>query len=180
MNESELKTLHSQLNDILKSTDLSDVTADSTGFSELPDGYYNCEVEKAELKVSKSSGSPMASFQFSVTSDGYKFDEETSDLTKIPRTKGRKIFINYVLKNDTWVKRFVTDMLKFEGEEPGESLLPKEAFTTAETIEESLFVLEGMRIYIHVSTTENDDGTKSTWNNIISWKRADALELPIE
>ena len=70
-------------------------------------------------------------------------------------------------------------MLKFEGDTAGESLLPKEAFLSSETIEDALDILIGKRIYIQVSTTVNDDDSKSTWNNLISWKRAAALELPI-
>lgn len=181
MNE-ELKALHSQLDALLNNTDLTDVSAESTGFQELPDGYYNCEVEKAELKISKSSGQPMAAFQFKVSEDGYnvEIDEKsTVHLTELKKTKNRKIFINYVLKNDTWVRRFVTDMLKFEGDTAGESLLPKEAFLSSETIEDALDILVGKRIYIQVSTTVNEDDSKSTWNNLISWKRAAALELPM-
>lgn len=178
----EIKALHAQLDQLLNNTDLTDVSAESTGFQELPDGYYNCEVEKAELKISKSSGLPMAAFQFKVVEDGYMAeldDKQNVSLTPLNKTKNRKIFINYVLKNDTWVRRFVTDMLKFEGEEEGEPFLPKEAFTTSETIEDALAALTGKRIYIQVSTSVNDDDSKSTWNNLISWKRAAALELPM-
>lgn len=173
----EIKSLHEQLDALLGNVDLSDVSADSSGFSELPDGYYLCEVDKAELKMSKTSGKPMAAFQFSIVEDGKGIDE-SGKFVNLKKTKGRKIFIHYVLKDESWVRRFATDMLKFEGENPGEPLLPKEAFTTSSTIEDALDVLTGMRIYIQVSTTENDDGTKSTWNNLISWKRVAALELP--
>ena len=176
------QSLYSQLDDLLKQTDLTDVSAESTNYSELPDGYYNCEVDKIDIKLSKTSSKPMVSFQFSITEDGYSVEvDEKMNATLIPikKTKNRKIFINYVLKNDTSVKRFVTDMLKFEGETPGESLLPKEAFTTSEVLEDALDLLIGQRIYVQVSTTTKDDDTKSTWNNIISWKRAAALELPM-
>ena len=70
-------------------------------------------------------------------------------------------------------------MLKFEGEVEGEPLLPKEAFLNSETLEDALDCLIGCGIYVNVSTSEKDDGTKSTWTNLISWKRADALELPM-
>lgn len=178
----EIKKLHEQLDALLGNTDLTDVSAEGPGFSELPDGYYNCEVESAELKMSKSSGQPMASFKFKVTENGYSVqidDKQVVHLKEIGKTKGRVFFIHYVLKNDTWVKRFVTDMLKFEGSTPGESLLPKEAFIASETIEDALDLLIGKRIYVQVSTTTNDDDTESTWKNLISWKRAAALELPM-
>ena len=182
MANNEMKTLFSQLDELLKDVDLTDVTAEGSGFPDLPDGYYNGEVEKAELKVSKSSNNLMASFQFKITEDGYAVeidDKGNVNLVQIKKTKGRKIYIHYVLKNDTWVKRFVTDMLKFEGDVEGESFLPKEAFMSSETIEDALDLLTGKRIYIQVSTTTNDDESKSTWNNLISWKRAKALELPL-
>lgn len=178
----EIKKLHEQLDALLGNTDLSDVSAEGPGFSELPDGYYNCEVETAELKVSKSSGQPMVSFKFKVTENGYavQIDEKQNvHLSEIKKTKDRVIFIHYVLKNETWVKRFVTDMLKFEGEVAGEPLLPKEAFIASETIEDALDLLVGKRIYVQVSTTTNEDDTESTWKNLISWKRAAALELPM-
>ena len=107
-----------------------------------------------------------------VTDDGDVIIED------IKKTANRKIFVYYVLKDETAVRRFATDMLKFEGEVAGESLLPKEAFMTSETLIDALDVLVGMRIYICASTTEKD-GNKSQWNNLISWQRVAALELPL-
>lgn len=178
----ELQKVLGSLNTLLGSTDLKDVTSESTGFQELPDGYYLSEVEKAELTVSKSSNQPMVAFQFKTVDDGKSADmtDETVTLTTLKGTKNRKMFLYYVLKDDTAVKRFVTDMLKFEGKEPGKPLLDKEYFTNAEVLEDALDVLIGMRIYIQVSTNEKEDGTKSTWQNLISWKRAEALELTVE
>lgn len=177
----DMKNVFDKLNNLLGNTDLSDVTADSSGFSDLPDGYYLCEVEKADLKESKSSHEPMVAFQFKVVEDGHTA-EITDDgdviIEDIKKTANRKIFVYYVLKDETAVRRFATDMLKFEGEVAGESLLPKEAFMTSETLIDALDVLVGMRIYICASTTEKD-GSKSQWNNLISWKRVAALELPM-
>lgn len=180
-NEIDFTKLYSQLDGILGNTDLTDVSAESTGFQELPEGYYLCEVEKAELKTSKSSGMPMVAFQLKVVEDGVAAEiDEKNDvhLTEIKKTKNRKVFKYYVLKDDTSVKRFVTDMLKFEGETAGESLLPKEAFLTSATMVDAIDILTGMRIYVQVSISENDDGSKSVWQSFISWKRAAALELP--
>lgn len=178
----DMKQIFDKLNGILGNTDLTDVTADSSGFSELPDGYYLCEVEKTELKESKTSHEPMAAFQFKIVTDGVEpLIDEFGNVTlrEIKGTHNRKLFMYYVLKDETSVRRFATDMLKFEGEVAGESLLPKEAFMSSETLVDALDVLVGMRLYINVSTSERDDGSKSTWNNLISWKRAAALELPI-
>lgn len=168
------------LDKLLVSTDISNVTSESSGFEDLPEGYFLSEVEKAELTVSKSSGQPMVAFQFKVIQDGVSVDIDdigTVHLTTLPKTANRKLFKYYVLKDEQSIKRFVADMLKFEGEVEGESLLPKEAFTRSETLADALSVLIGMRIYINISKTEKD-GVQSSWSNLISWKRVSALELP--
>lgn len=177
----DFKSLFDKLDGLLSTVDLSDVTAESAGFTELPDGYYLCEVEKTEIRESKSSKMPMAAFTFKILEDGYTAEVNESGETvmnNIKKTANRKIFIYYVFKDERSVKRFATDMLKFEGEEEGEPLLPKEAFLNADTVNDALEILTGMRIYVHVSTTVNEDDTKTTWNNLISWKRAKALDLP--
>ena len=177
----DIKSLFDKLDGLLSTVDLSDVTAESAGLTELPDGYYLCEVEKAEIRESKSSKMPMAAFTFKISEDGHTAEVDESGeqvITDIQKTANRTIFMYYVFKDERSVKRFATDMLKFEGEEEGEPLLPKEAFLSGDTVNDALEILTGMRIYIHVSTTTNEDDTKSTWNNLISWKRAKALGLP--
>ena len=177
----DIKSLFDKLDGLLSTVDLSDVTAESAGFTELPDGYYLCEVEKAEIRESKSSKMPMAAFTFKISEDGHTAEVDESGeavITDIKKTANRKIFMYYVFKDERSVKRFATDMLKFEGEEEGEPLLPKEAFLSGDTVNDALEILTGMRIYVHVSTTTNEDDTKSTWNNRISWKRAKMLGLP--
>ncbi len=177
----DIKSLFDKLDGLLSTVDLSDVTAESAGFTELPDGYYLCEVEKAEIRESKSSKMPMAAFTFKISEDGHTAEVDESGepiITDIKKTANRKIFMYYVFKDERSVKRFATDMLKFEGEEEGEPLLPKEAFLSGDTVNDALEILTGMRIYVHVSTTVNEDETKSTWNNLISWKRAKTLGLP--
>lgn len=173
----DMTQLFDSLNGILSNVDLKDVSAEGAGFQDLPDGYFLGEVEKAELKESKSTHFPMVAFQFKVTEDGKGVDND-GNYFDLRGTKNRKIFIYYVLKDESSVKRFVTDMLKFEGEVEGEPILGKEYFTTSELLVDALEILEGMKIYINCSTTENSDGTTSTWRNLISWKRAKTLELP--
>ena len=173
-----LNDVFNSLNGLLSNTDLSDVSAESAGFSELPDGYYLAEVEKAELKESKSSHQPMVAFQFKVVDDGLAVDENGEFVT-VKKTKNRKIFLYYVIKDETSLKRFVQDMLKFEGDVAGKPLLEKECFTNSELLVDALDILKSMRIYIQSSTTVNDDDSTSTWKNLISWKRAAALELPL-
>lgn len=176
----DLKDVFANLDGLLSQTNIEDVTEESAGFNELPDGYYLSEVVKAELKVSKTSKQPMAAFQFKVVEDGKApAGDEDPSLIDIKKTKGRMIFLYFVLKDDQSVKRFVSDMLKFEGEEPGQPLLGKEYFTNSELLEDALDVLTGMQIYINVSTSENQNGEPSTWKNLISWARADKLGLPV-
>lgn len=177
-NEKDMMKVFNALDNLLNDTDLSDVTAESSNFSELPDGYYLCEVEKAELKESKSSHQPMAAFQFNVVEDGLGVTEDAT-FFDLKKTKNRKIFVYYVLKDNNSVRRFVTDMLKFEGEVQDEPILGKEYFTNSQLLVDALDVLVGSRIYIQSSTTVNEDKSSSVWKNLISWKRARMLELPV-
>ena len=165
------------LDNLLNNIDLSDVSADGTGFQDLPEGYYLSEVENAELKESKSSHQPMVAFQFKVIEDGVTVNDN-GEFEPVKKSKNRKVFIYYVLKDDTSIRRFVQDMLKFEGEKENEPILTKEYFTNSELLNDALDILKGMRIYIQFSTNIKDDDTVSTWKNLISWKRAKALELP--
>lgn len=179
MENENMTDVFANLDSLLAKTDLKDVTSEGAGFEELPDGYYLCEVEKAELKESKTSHMPMVAFQFKVVEDGLTVKSEMEDWSSIKGSKNRKIFIYYVLKDDSSVRRFVTDMLKFEGTTPGESLLEKECFTNSALIEDALDILKGYQVYIQVSTSENADGTTSSWKNLISWKRANSLGLKV-
>lgn|SRR5574344_215479 len=174
----DMKNLFGTLNELMKGANLTDVTADTAGFDELPDGYYLSELEKAEIKESKSSHQPMIALQFKVTEDGVAVDDK-GELVTIGKTKNRKIFMYYVLKDERSFKRFVADMLKFEGEKAGEPILSKEYFTNSELLNDALDVLVGHSAYIQSSTTENDNGSESVWKNLISWKRAAALELKV-
>ena len=172
--------MFSQLDELLSNISIDKVSSESTGFEELKDGYYLCEVINAELKLSQKSGNPMASFQLKALEDGVDviLDEDNEvAFSTIKGSKGRNIFKHFVLKDERSIKSFISDMLKFEAS-PGESFLPKEAFTTSEVIDESLAALIGMRIYVQISTNENQDGTTSSWTNFLSWKRVSALELP--
>lgn len=170
------------LNQLLGNTSLNDVTADQAQFSELKDGFYLSELKEASFQVSKNSGQPMVKLEFSIFEDGLdvSIDQKgRQTFIELKKTKGRKFWLYYVLQDEAAIKRFVSDMLKFEGDVEGESLLDKSMFTSVESIEEALEAIKGACIYVQVSTSENDDGSSSTWKNIISWKRAKALELPM-
>lgn len=176
MENKDMTAVFKSLDAILGKTELADVTSESNNFQELPDGYYLCEVEKAELKESKTSHQPMVVFQFKTVEDGIGVGEDT-DFINLKKTKNKKVFLYYVLKDENAVRRFVTDMLKFEAEQDT-PILGKEYFTNSELLVDALDILVGMRVYIQCSTNKNDDGTSSNWKNLISWKRARLLELP--
>lgn len=176
----ENNAVFQSIDEILSKVNLNDVTSESNGRENIPDGYYMCEVEKAEITVSKSSGTPQVAFRFTILEDGTDVVVEADGSiakNSIARTKNRKIFMYYPLKDERSVKRFVSDMLKFEGDTAGEPLLSKEYFTTSEVLEDALDILCGMRIYVQVSTSTNKEGQEMSWQNLVSWKRVDQLEL---
>lgn len=176
------KDLIASINELLKQTNINDVTSESNNFQELPEGYYLCTVDAAEIKESKASGKPMIAFTFTVSENGrhYVADKDgNAEMQEVKGSKNRKIFMYYVLKDTQSVRRFVSDMLKFEGEEAGKPLLDKEYFMNFEILEDALKILEGMKIYVQITKSENQDGTVRNWQNLISWKRAAALDLPM-
>lgn len=169
-----------KLNDLLSQVNWDTVTED-TGFEDLPEGYYLCEVEKAELKINKAQTNQQVSFQLKVVEPGVQeaIDERGhSYLQKLDSTKNRKIFKHYPFKDVAGVKRFVNDMLKFEGEEPGEPLLEKEYFMTEEIIPDALEILVGRRIYVQAAYRVSN-GKSNCWYDFISWSRASELGLPM-
>lgn len=169
------------LDSLLAGLNLDKVTSDGVGKEDLPDGYYLSELTKANLTTSKSSGNPMIVLDFKVVEDGYDvlFDIKNNiSLKQIAKTAGRTFTIFYPLSDEQKVKRAIADLLKFE-ETEGESLLSKEYFANTELLKEALDVLVGMRIYVQASTSEKSDGQKTVWQNLVSWKRVKALELPV-
>lgn len=175
----ELELLQ-KLNTTIAKTDLSKVTADSAGFKDLPDGYYNCELMEAKLKETKT-GKPMISGMFKVFEDGLKesYDPNTgtSELVLSTGSKGRYIWVNWVIGDESAYERFVSDMKKFEDDD-GNPILPEEAYTDGTILLDSLEAIKGMHVYIMLQTLEKN-GEKSQRSNLISWTRAKELELPL-
>lgn len=172
------------LNDILSSTNIDDVSAEGTGFEALANGYYLCEVKSATYTEANSKGMPMVTISFSVVENGIidDIDEEGNPVFKRDTKNSINRVINkyYTLKDSTTVKRFVSDMLKFENpEEQGVSLLTKECFATEELIKESISILAfGSRIFVQSETkTDQKTNEPSTWYYLISWARAAKLGL---
>lgn len=179
--DTSIQDAMSALDSLLSTTDLKHVSAESTGDREnLPDGYYLCEVENAKFTVSKSSGNPMVAFTFKVVENGTGVELDEHGYTQnveLAHTANRKTWVYYVFKDEKSIKRFASDMLKFE-DDPGVPVLSEEYYTNgAEILIGALEILIGKRIYLQVSTSEKN-GEKQTWQNLISWKRAIALNLP--
>lgn len=177
---------------VLGITDLSKVTAESTGFEDLPDGYFLTEVVESKLervKSGKNQGKPKATIKFKIIEDGYKLtgdpnsDEEETTFDTLAGTKNRTLYKHYPLGDPEGIKKLVSDMKKFEDPEtPGKQLLPDEAWTTASTLKGSIEVLSqlNIRIWVHNKVTVKDDGTSSNWVDLESFSRAAQLGLPVD
>ena len=113
------KKLFDAINNVLSKVDLSDVSAESSVGKDLPEGYYLSEVTAAELKTSKSSGNPMVAITLKTVSDGLvNMADENGNayLAEVKNTTNSYINLYYPLKDEKSVKRYVADMLKFEGQ----------------------------------------------------------------
>lgn len=168
-----LLDIFSSVNEILNKVSTEEITSESgDAFSQLPDGYYLAEVVKVNMTESKSSGNPMISWTFKTVEEGVTIDDALKKAV-IKNTAKRNLWVHHVLKDQNTVERFISDALKFEGEEEGKPFLDKEYFTTAEVLNDALELLEGLRIWLHVDTDNNNN----TWTRLVSWKRAAKLEL---
>lgn len=167
----------SSLNELLTKIDLKSIKAENTTFEDLPDGYYLCEVEKVDFKQSQSSGNEMLAWTFKIVEDGITFTGDELDKKEyIKGTKNRKIFHYHVLKDERGVERMLSDLLKFEDANK-QPLLNSDYFKDQETLSLSIQLLIGARIYIHLETTENQNGEAIQWKRFVSWKGAEKLEL---
>jgi len=172
------------LDKLLGNLDLSNTTEEGVK-TKLPDGYYLCQVNKAELTESKSAGNPMVAIEYLTIEDGKKLivdDAGYSQLIDAKGTANKRIFVNYVLSNEMNAGFFVSDMLKFQDPETNEPIFKDEEyyFKSAQGIIKVCDMLtEGGIIYIMVQTIEKKDGSgeKEQKFKPISWKRARKLEL---
>lgn len=184
----DLNQISKQLDDLLAQADLSNTTSEGQS-KELPDGYYLCEVESADLGAS-SNGNPMVTLKFKIVEDGLKsiIDDKGNDvLVEAKNTKGNYIYQNYTLTNNMNLGFFVSDMLKFEDPEtPGKPLLAdtveeaKAYFSNTELLLEALEVISmGSRIFVMLQTKPRKDNpdVMDKKKSLISWKRAAGLGL---
>lgn len=168
-----------KLGEILKNVNWETVT-DADSFDDLPEGYYLCEVENAQLKENKAQTNMQVSFTFKVIAPGMADvinDRGASEWQELKGTQNRKIFKHYPFKDEAGVKRFIVDMMKFEGETAGEPILGPEYFMTEETFPDALDILTGVQIYVQASYKEYQ-GKKNCWYDLVGWDRATKLGLP--
>ena len=182
------------LDDLLGGVNMNGVSAESTGYQDLPNGYYLCEVETASLEKSKTSGLPMVKFGLKVVQNGIIETQDEDNNVYLERaqgTKNRKIFKYYILDPskdfEKAVKSVISDLLKFEGSEPGTELLGeilrdddgKLTTPSTELLKGCLEVIIGSTIYVksETSPSKKNPNEKSTWTNLIGWGRAEKLGL---
>lgn len=171
------------INSAMEGVDFESVDPDAAVYATLPDGYFLVSVKKYEFGFSKNSGNLQVAMQLKIEENGVDLTVDKYNnvvLKELKNTKNRTIFKYYTYTSEDKILRFANDMAKFEDAE-GNSLLGKEAFMNgAEILLDSLDLLvqSGSRIYVKQETTQNSDGTSSTWTNPISWKAAKKLELP--
>ncbi len=178
--QDNMSDIFDAVNAVLDKVNVNDVTAESSEqFTSLPDGYYYTEVESAELTLSKNTKQPQVKWVMKNIEDGITMDDDDK-LHYIRGSKNKKHFTYSSLKDERNVENFISDALKFEGEVKGKPYLEREYFTTAETLSDALELLIGKRIWLHVETTEKDDGTTSTWTRFVSFARANKLGLEKE
>lgn len=181
--QKELQELYSAYNNIAKKADLTNVDPD-LDFEPLPEGYMYAEVSNATFGLTKESKLPMVTITFDVI-EGYRIatddelDEGLDELIKLKGVAKRKIFVRFINKDEQSLQRFVKNMLKFE-DKNGEPLLEKEIFMDAEFLSDALACLVGSRLYVQISKSKTSNDEITTWQNLISWKRASQLGLPIE
>ena len=171
------KEMYESLDSLLQKVNLNDVSSESSGNFNLPDGIYKCEVKHGELKVT-TTNRLMAMFRFKTTQNGLNM-LDTGDYEEVPNTKGQTIFKNYFLDDEKSIKIFVSDMLKFEGDVEGEPYLPKESFTTSATLEDSVELLgeSELSIWIQITSYKKKDDSIGTNISLLSWKRIDEWGL---
>lgn len=178
--EKDLSSVFNTVDGLLSQVNVEKIDPNAPDFDNLPEGYYSVEVVKAELTVSKSSDKPQIKLQLKTVENGLAvvIDEDgDSVFQEIEKTKDKMLYKYYPLTTKAEVEKMIKDMLKFEGEEPGEPLLERDYFQSSELLTAALDVLEGSRIYVQVSVSKKKDGESSSWTNLISWERAEKLGL---
>lgn len=106
-------------------------------FEKLPDGDYNCLLEDVTARKSEK-GTNWISFKFSVIDGDYQ---------------NRLIFVNYFFTEKT-VERSIKGITKMAYDFGYQ--IPLEAFTTYESLAETLNSMAGNQATVHQTTSKND------------------------
>lgn len=106
-------------------------------FEKLPDGEYSCLLEDVTARKSEK-GTQWISFKFSIMSGEYE---------------NRLIFVNFFFTEKT-IERSIKGITKLAFDFGYE--LPAEAFTTLETLAETLSSMAGNQATVKQTTSKND------------------------
>lgn len=106
-------------------------------FENLPDGEYNCLLEDVTARKSEEKGTNWISFKFSVMDGDYE---------------NRLIFVNFFFTEKT-IERSIKGITKL-AYDFGYSL-PADAFTTLETLAETLSGIAGNQATVKQTTSRN-------------------------
>ena len=107
-------------------------------FEKLPDGEYNCLLEDAKARKSEQTGSQWISLKFSIMDGEYE---------------NRLIFVNYFFTDKT-IERSIKAITKLAYDFGYE--LPTDAFTSLETLAETLNGMAGNQATVKQTTSKND------------------------
>lgn len=107
-------------------------------FEKLPDGEYNCLLEEVTARQSEQTKNNWISFKFSVMDGDYA---------------NRLIFVNYFFTEKT-TERSIKGITKLAYEFGYE--LPLEAFTSYESLAETLNAMAGRQAVVKQTTSKNN------------------------
>jgi len=204
LTKEQQKELFRQVNGALENVNVKEITEESdvNTFEELPDGYYLCELTAQEVAFNKAGTTPQVKFTFEVK-EGYTLEPNAknpmvNDVKPILDAKGKpidfmkrksKIWTYHALAPQEKLTRTIAVLKKFEDPEnlllidnenfKHQQILDDEAFEDAEILLDALEALVGSMIWVQNDVSEKDDGTVSTWKNVITWLRAKKLGLPV-
>lgn len=187
----------SKINNLIKQTDISDVTSESSERpAKLPDGVYLCVISEAKFDDSNADGIDRLKITFTTVEDGTStIIDETGTPTRViaKKTANRKIFKTYKLETPEQYKKMCGDILKFEDPtNPGVSCVDKDELQKdGEYLDLAIqsIVLGEYRLFVQLSTTLNQGVPKSEpmtaenssqWPTPISWKRAKAMGFSLD
>lgn len=172
-----------EINGLIQQTDLSNVSANSTGYDELPFGYYRTKFSNVKVGRTRSTQTPMVTLTLEVLEDGYKLNDATLQFERIGGVTKRLIFKNYVIGDSKGLKSLVSDLKKVE--DPTDNNVPiltdndlKDFPSMWEFMKE--FIKSEMYIWVHVRETTKKDGTKGSWTDLVSDSTALEAGLPNE